>query len=163
VLEITIVLVIVAILIGMAMLGLRSAKSAAYGKEAIATGAGYNDAIAKFRTDHALVNPTAGDMAPPIQGKQVGPKSLLNPAKAYLAPIPDGVASGRVFANMTPNSDCGPTANGTGAPATAQAIVSYCTANPDYGIRVAYKQKTGDPWGSAKVCWYGNMGRLPAC
>lgn len=162
VVEITVAMVIVAILMGVAMLGLRSAKGAAYGKEAIAAGAGYSDAIAKFRTDHALQNPAAGDMMT-LQGRPAGPRSLVNPAKPYIAPLPDGVVSGRVFANMNPGGDCGATASGAGAPATAQAVVSYCPANPNYAIRVAYRQKSGDPWSTAKVCWMGNAGRLPAC
>jgi hypothetical protein len=48
-------------------------------------------------------------------------------------------------------------------PSSTQGIVSYCVANPNYAVRVAYRQKPGDAWSTAKICWMGNDGRLPAC
>lgn len=162
VVEITVVLVIVLILISIAIVAMHSAKGAAYGKEAIAAGAAYSDGIAKFQTDHAGANPAAGDMTT-LNGKPAGPKNLLN--KAYTAPIPDGVVNGRIFVDMSGGgANCASAASQSGAPANANAVVSYCPGTaPAFGVRVLYKQKTGDSWANAKWCWHGSGGQMPRC
>ena len=85
--------------------------------------------------------------------------------KSYLAAIPGGVAAGRIHVDMAgAAANCANAASQSGAPSTANAVISYCPGTaPSYGVRVLYKEKAGDSWANAKWCWHGSSGRLPAC
>lgn len=130
-------------------------------KEARATGAQYDQAIAQFRADHANRNPTAANGDFLIrQGKPAGPKDLLG--KPYVGAVPEGVSHGRIGVSM----DAGPCDAAPSGSAPETSWISYCPGtDPHYTIRVITRPRPGSPWTGegVRVCYLGNTPATPRC
>lgn len=151
VVELTVAMAIIIVLAAAAMLAFGGSKGAVRGKEAVAVGASYAQAIAQFQADNANNNPTAAQMG----SANRGPLNLLG--KPYLGGTPEGVTAGRVAVTMTGTCSAPPNGSFTGA-------VTYCPeAAPAYGIRVNTRTNPSQAWTAGKVCWHGNTAQTPRC
>jgi prepilin-type N-terminal cleavage/methylation domain-containing protein len=152
--EVLTVTVIIAIIMAIAMLSFRGAKSSTYAKEAVSAGSGLEQAVASFQGDHFNRLPNPSDATQ--WGPNLGPLNLLK--KPY-APTLTGVQEGRI--KLSTSGDCAGSV--TSGPANYKGIISFCPdANGyEYGIRVAAQGNKG--WADASVCWFGRTKNTPTC
>ncbi|MCB0877620.1 MAG: type II secretion system protein [Thermoleophilia bacterium] len=160
VVEMMVVLLIALILMGLAIIAFRGAKSSTYAKETVAAGSTYVQAVSGFQSDHANKNPTSADLVNASQ-PGMGFKNLLG--KPYTAQ-PDAVANGRIGVSF--NANCGTAATAPSGSSNERGWISICPvgAGPDFGIRVLARG-SDNQWNGEKytLCWLGSTANAPRC
>ncbi len=142
--EVIVVLLIIAILVGIVATGKQSTQRAGAMTAARAAGASYHDAIQQFMRDHGGRAPRWGADWP---NAAAGPINAASMGRPYLDQAPEGVTNGRVLV-----------VDGAGGGATAgeaKSRVAYVRVG-ERGYRLLVQRVVGTAWTTS--CEFGTQG-----
>lgn len=157
VVELVVVLLIIAIVLGLLITTFRGSKRTSSYKVAQAAASNYVDAIEAYMADNGQTPPTVGSTAWPATPRSEflrGPVDALlrtpnGTAKPYLRTVPEAVSSGRVDFLTT----------GAVPAPNAQATITYSTTASAYTLLVRAIAISDEP---PLVCAFTNAPTLPA-